>query len=210
MLPPSLVSGKIIERYGDGEDGWGAQRAVALAMSGYAVALISSGDPCLFGLAPIALERAGALRVNLIPGVSAAQAAAKAIGAPYANGLALLSLSGRHQPWESTLLALEGAERGGVTVALCNPANECLAEKLTDVRRIFSNRRLLLVRDAGREGETVSEIAIDALDDDAADAGTVMIFLSPGARELRLGPDSRKMWLELPIGEPEPKGGHAG
>jgi cobalt-precorrin 5A hydrolase/precorrin-3B C17-methyltransferase len=196
MLPPSLKRGKIVERYGMGEEEERVRRAADLARSGYAVALVSGGDPGLFGLAPLAFTLAGDVRVNLIPGITAAQAAAKRIGAPYSNGLALLSLSDYLQPWESVVLAMEGAERGGMTVALYNPVKRGLAEKLSEVRRIFSGRKLILARDAGREDESIREISVDALDENAIDMRTLMIFLSPGTRELRSGADGRKIWLE--------------
>jgi cobalt-precorrin 5A hydrolase/precorrin-3B C17-methyltransferase len=196
MLPPSLKRGKIVERYGMGEEEERVRRAADLARSGYAVALVSGGDPGLFGLAPLALALSRDLRVNLIPGITAAQAAAKAIGAPYSNGLALLSLSDYLQPWESAVLAMEGAERGGMTVALYNPVKRGLAEKLSEVRRIFARRKLILARDAGRDDESIREISVDALDEDAIDMRTLMLFLSPGTRELRSGADGRKIWLE--------------
>ncbi|MDR1943810.1 MAG: precorrin-6A reductase, partial [Synergistaceae bacterium] len=163
--------------------------------SGYAVALVSGGDPGLFGLAPLALSMAGDLKVKVLPGITAAQAAAKAIGAPYSNGIALLSLSDYLQPWDAVVRAMEGAESGDITVALYNPVKRDLPDKLADVRRIFSKRRLVLVRDAGRDDESVRELPVSELDQNAIDMRTLMIFLSPAVRETQ-SPDGRKIWLE--------------
>jgi cobalt-precorrin 5A hydrolase/precorrin-3B C17-methyltransferase len=196
LLPPSMKRGKIVERYGMGEEEERVRRALSLARSGYAVALVSGGDPGLFGLAPLALALADNLCVNLIPGITAAQAAAKAIGAPYSNGLALLSLSDYLQPWDSVLRAMEGAERGGIAVALYNPVKRGLGEKLSEVRRIFSKRRLVLAKDAGRANESIREIPVESLNESAVDMRTVMFFLSPSAREFHSGPDGRKIWLD--------------
>ena len=196
LLPPLFKHGKIVERYGMGEEEDRVRRALALAESGYSVALVSGGDPGLFGLAPLALALAGDLRVRLIPGITAAQAVAKAIGAPYSNGLALLSLSDYLQPWDSVLRAMEGAKRAGIAVALYNPVKRGLAEKLAEIRRIFSKRRLILAKDAGRENESILEIPVESLNESAVDMRTVMFFMSPAVRESHCGPERRKIFLE--------------
>ena len=127
--------------------------------------------------------------------MSAAQAAGVAVGAPYSNGLVLLSLSDYLQPWDDVVQAMKGARDSGLTVALYNPVRRDLSRKLEEVRRIFAGRRVLAARDAGRAGGTIREIPISELDEDAVDMRTLLLVLSPKANEL-FAPDGRKIWLE--------------
>jgi cobalt-precorrin 5A hydrolase/precorrin-3B C17-methyltransferase len=197
LLPPSLLRGKIVERYGMGQEEERVESAVSSACAGYNVALVSGGDSALFGLAPLALSMAhDGLPVSVIPGITAAQAAGRTLGAPYSNGLVLLSLSDYLQPWDAVVRAMEGAEASGLAVAIYNPVRRDLADKLAEVRRIFSKRRLLLVRDAGREDESVRELPVAELGPDSTDMRTLLFLLSPAARESLGGPSGAKLWLE--------------
>jgi cobalt-precorrin 5A hydrolase/precorrin-3B C17-methyltransferase len=196
LLPQSMLRGKIVERYGMGEEEDRVRSAVAHARSGYNVSLVSGGDPALFGLAPLALSMAGDLPVRVIPGITAAQAAGRVVGAPYSNGIALLSLSDYLQPWDAVVQAMEGAENSGLAVAIYNPVKRGLQEKLSEVRRIFGRRRLLIVRDAGRSDESVRELPVALLDENAIDMRSLMLFLSSTARAFPIGPGGKKVWLE--------------
>ncbi|MDR1944088.1 MAG: bifunctional cobalt-precorrin 5A hydrolase/precorrin-3B C(17)-methyltransferase, partial [Synergistaceae bacterium] len=189
LLPPAWIHGKIVERYGMGEEEERVRNALDHAASGYSVALVSGGDPALFGLAPLVLSMAPKdLPIRVLPGITAAQAAGRAVGAPYSNGLVLLSISDYLQPWDAVVRAMECAEASGLTVAIYNPVKRGLAEKLAEVRSIFSRRRLLIVRDAGREDEAVREIPVEELEENSLDMRSLMLFLSPVAREVpRLG-----------------------
>ncbi|MDR3254977.1 MAG: precorrin-6A reductase [Synergistaceae bacterium] len=198
LLPSSLLRGKIIERYGMGQEEDRVKSAVTFAWNGYRVALLSGGDSALFGLAPLALSMAPeGLSVRVLPGITAVQAAGRILGAPYSNGLALLSLSDYLQPWDAVARAMEGAAQSGLAVAIYNPVKRGLAEKLAEVRKIFYDRRLLLVRDAGRVDESVRELPISDLNEDSIDMRTLLFFLSPTTREFftsaALG---RKLWIE--------------
>lgn len=198
LLPDNWKRGKIVERYGMGEEEERVRRAIGYARSGYRVALVSGGDASLFGLSALTLSsfdgEKGIGNLRVLPGITAAQAAGVAVGAPYSNGLALLSLSDYLQPWEDVVRAMDGAKESGLTVAIYNPVRRGLAEKLAEVRQIFADRRLLLVRDAGRDDESVREIPMSALDEDAIDMRTMMLVLSPKAREISLL--GKKLWIE--------------
>lgn len=63
------------------------------------------------------------------------------------------------------------------------------------MRKIFWDRRLVLVRDAGREDESVREIPVSDLDENVVDMRTLFLFMSPKVREVAVS-DRRKIWLE--------------
>jgi cobalt-precorrin 5A hydrolase/precorrin-3B C17-methyltransferase len=198
LLPEPWKLGKIVERYGMGEEEARVKSAMSYVVSGYRVAVVSGGDASLFGMTSLCLSMLpgvlGPDSVRVIPGITAAQAAGAIAGAPYSNGLALVSLSDYLQPWRDVERSLEGARDSGMAVAVYNPVSRGLSEKLGELRRIFAGRRALLVRDAGRTGESMREILIEELSDDSVDMRTVIFILSPGAREKYLG--RRKLWIE--------------
>jgi len=71
--------------------------AIEQAMAGAMVALVSSGDPGVYGMAGLAIELAAEmapdLAMEIVPGVSAANAAAARLGAPLMLDYAVISLS---------------------------------------------------------------------------------------------------------------------
>jgi precorrin-6x reductase len=198
LLPEPWKRGKIVERYGMGEEETRVSRAMSYVTSGYRVAVVSGGDASLFGMASLCLSMLPDIlspeSVRVIPGITAAQAAGAIAGAPYSNGLALVSLSDYLQPWRDVRRSLEGACESGMAVAVYNPVSRGLSEKLGELREIFAGRRALLVRDAGRPGELMREIPIGKLSNDSVDMRTVIFILSPNTREKYLGP--RKLWIE--------------
>ncbi|MDR1472583.1 MAG: precorrin-6A reductase [Synergistaceae bacterium] len=201
LLPEPWIRRKIVERYGMGEEEKRVRSAINYAERGYRVALVSGGDPTLFGLASLSLsmlpDSVGIGRVRVIPGITAAQAAGASLGAPYSNGLALISLSDYLQPWCDVEKALEGAYESGLAVAVYNPVSRGLSEKIAAVRRIFRGRRAILTRDAGRPEESSRELPADELDEHSIDMRTLVLILSPNAREKASpGKALKKIWLE--------------
>jgi precorrin-6x reductase len=132
--------------------------------------------------------------VRVIPGVTAAQAAGVSIGAPYSNGLVLVSLSDYLQPWRDVVKSLEGARESGLSVAVYNPVLRGLPEKIAALRNIFRGRTAILARDAGRAGETTLEMPVGELDENSIDMRTVIFILSPKAKEKYIG--EKKIWIE--------------
>jgi len=189
LLPPEWLEGKTVESYVMGEEEKRVDRAIFLAEQGKKVVLLSGGDPVLFGLAGLALRKAqGRVPAEPVPGITAAQAAGIMVGAPYANGFVLLSLSDYLQPWENVRRALEGAALSGLTAALYNPVKRGLGEKLAEVRMIFSSRgyaEACLVRDAGRPDASVMRLPLSELDAGSVDMRTLILL--PGSSVERTG-----------------------
>lgn len=137
-----------------------AEKAVELALEGKVVAVVSSGDPGIYGMAGIVLETAPTfLEVEVIPGITAANAAAAAIGSPLMNDFALISLSDLMTPWEKIAKRLEAAGIGDYVVVLYNPksnSRQIQIKKARDVLLQYKNPStpVGIVRSAKRGKET--------------------------------------------------------
>ena len=98
-----LLTGKNVIRSSMGKEVERAKQAIDLARSS-AVAIVSGGDAGVYGMASIVLEvleHAGAdVDVEVIPGVTAANAAASRIGSPLSGDFAVISLSDLLTPLE--------------------------------------------------------------------------------------------------------------
>ena len=99
--------------------------ALARAAQGLYVALVSSGDPGVYGMAGPALEIAAqeysGLAIEIIPGITAANAAAARLGAPLMLDYACLSLSDLLAPWALIERRLRSIADAGMVLALFNP-----------------------------------------------------------------------------------------
>ena len=77
--------------------------AIERARDGARVALISSGDIGIYAMAALAFEEmceSDVFAVNVIPGITAANACASLLGSPLSHDFATLSLSNLMCPWE--------------------------------------------------------------------------------------------------------------
>lgn len=138
--------------------------AIERALGGKKVALVSSGDPGVYGMAGLALElleQRGALDavdVEVIPGITSATAAAACLGAPLMHDFVVISLSDLLTPWEVIEKRLEFAARGDFVVVLYNPASKKRTEQIRTARRLMLEHKndktpVGIVRNAAREDE---------------------------------------------------------
>ncbi|GAB3976344.1 precorrin-2 C(20)-methyltransferase [Plantactinospora veratri] len=140
-----------------------ARHALELALAGARVAVVSSGDPGVFAMATAVLEvattdeRFGAVPVRVLPGLTAAQAAASRIGAPLGHDFAVLSLSDRLKPWAVIEQRLAGAAAADLVLALYNPASASRRWQVEAARKVLLRHRsadtpVVIARDVGRPG----------------------------------------------------------
>lgn len=108
-----------------------ARLAVECLREGKTVCVISSGDPGIYAMAGLVLECAAVAderlldRVQVVPGVSAVNAAAALLGAPLGHDFAVVSLSDLLTPWVVIERRLR-RRRGGFRPGPAQPA-ECPA-----------------------------------------------------------------------------------
>lgn len=121
------------------------QVALERVKKGEAVALISSGDPGIYGMAGLAIELASAeglsIPIEIIPGVSSANAAAARFGAPLMLDFAAISLSDLLVPWETIRERLKAVASADLVVALYNPRSKKRVRQLEEARAIFLRHR---------------------------------------------------------------------
>ncbi|MFZ7102233.1 MAG: precorrin-3B C(17)-methyltransferase [Peptococcaceae bacterium] len=167
-LITDIIKGKEIINSGMTKEIERARQAVDLAWEGKKVAVISSGDPGVYGMAGIVLETAkDKVPVEIIPGVTAATAAAASLGAPLMHDFAVISLSDLLTPWAKIMTRLEAAALGDMVIVLYNPKSKGRPDNIEIAREIILWHRdpltpVGLVRNAKRGNE---EIVITTLKD---------------------------------------------
>ncbi|MDR3672366.1 MAG: precorrin-3B C(17)-methyltransferase [Holophaga sp.] len=119
--------------------------ALQAAAAGRNVALVSSGDAGIYGMAGLALEMAAAegftVPIEIVPGVSAASAAAAAFGAPLMLDWACLSLSDLLADWDTIRRRLEAVAAADLVVALYNPRSRKRVRQLEEAAAILLRHR---------------------------------------------------------------------
>ncbi len=168
--------GQRLEGYSLGEERARAAEAVALAAQGYRVALVSSGDAGIYGMASLTFEvledrgwDGAHPAVEVLPGVTAATAAAALLGAPLGHDFAAISLSDLHTPWEAIERRLRAAAEADMVVALYNPRSQRRSEQFVAAAALLGERRapttpVGVVRNAFRpDAETLVTTLADLL-----------------------------------------------
>lgn len=159
--------------------------ALEKAREGNTVALISSGDSGIYGMAGIMLEvvhRSGSsIPVEVIPGITAASAAAGILGAPVMHDFAVISLSDYLTPLELIYKRLECAAEGDFVICLYNPKSKSRTEYIKKARKILLQYRKAdtpvgIVRNAGREQEQYDITTLWDMLDCEIDMCTVVII----------------------------------
>lgn len=123
------------------------QKAVDLAVEGHKVAVISSGDPGVYGMAGLVLElvekvdREKRPSCEIIPGLTAANTAAAALGAPLMHDYAVISLSDLMTPWDLIKRRARLAAEGDFVIAIYNPKSRGRATYLDQIRDIVLEYR---------------------------------------------------------------------
>ncbi len=119
--------------------------AVRRAQAGAKVAFVSSGDAGVYGMAGLALEMTAAeslpLAIEVVAGVSAANAAASRLGAPLMLDYACISLSDLLVEWEQVRQRLEAVASADLVVALYNPKSTKRVTQIEEAAGIFRRHR---------------------------------------------------------------------
>ncbi|MFP4397368.1 MAG: precorrin-3B C(17)-methyltransferase [Desulfonatronovibrio sp.] len=140
-----LLPGKEIISSGMTRERQRCQKAVEAALGGARVSLISSGDAGIYGMAGLALEMIQDMQVSLdieiVPGVSAAQAGAAELGAPLMLDFACVSLSDLLVDWEEIEKRLEALAGADMVTVLYNPKSRKRTFQITRTAQIFMNHR---------------------------------------------------------------------
>jgi precorrin-3B C17-methyltransferase len=144
-LIADLTKGKELIASGMSQEVERCRQALARAQGGDTVALVSSGDPGVYGMAGLAIELAAAggfrIPLEIIPGVTSANAAAGRLGAPLMLDYAAISLSDLLVPWEIIRERLEAVAKADLVVALYNPGSKKRTQQLEEAAAILKKYR---------------------------------------------------------------------
>jgi precorrin-3B C17-methyltransferase len=171
-----------------------AAQALAAAAAGESVAVVSGGDPGVFGMAAAvceALDRGPQawrnVDVAIVPGISAMLAVAARVGAPLGHDFCAISLSDNLKPWEVVERRLEAAAAAGFVIALYNPISRARPWQL---ERAFARLSAILPattpvvfgRAVGRPDERITITQLSATQSSTADMATCIIVGSAETR----------------------------
>ncbi len=187
-----LIKGKEVVSTGMTQEVDRCKAAIELAEKGKKVAIISSGDAGIYGMAGLVYEliscRGGVTPplltvhdIEVIPGVSALNAAAAILGAPLMHDFAAISLSDLLTPLRLIQKRIEAAAMADFVICLYNPKSSGRTEQIGIARDILLRYRkpetpVGIVRNAMREGqETVITILADMLNHEIDMLTTVII-----------------------------------
>ena len=153
-----------------------------MAKDGKNVALISSEDAGVYGMAGIMLEIADdKIEVEVIPGVTATNAAAAITGAPIMHDYVTISLSNLLTDWELIKKRLELAAQGDFVVSIYNPKSRGRVTQIEEAQKIMLKYKpkmtpVAIVRNAGRENEEYVVTTLEEMTKHEIDMLTIVII----------------------------------
>ncbi|MCJ8300893.1 MAG: precorrin-3B C(17)-methyltransferase [Pseudomonadales bacterium] len=192
-----------------------ARLALDLAAQGKETALISSGDIGIYAMATLVFELLDRqlqgleqsphwleVDIQVIPGISAMQAGASAVGALLGHDFCTISLSDLLTPWETIKKRIECAAAGDFVVSFYNPVSKKRDWQLNSARDILlasrpANTPVLIGRQLTRPEQSINIIQLQDLDAKDVDMFTMV---SVGNSESRHIVNGDKEWLYTPRG----------
>ena len=188
LIKPLLRPGQIIEGLPITQERQRAGRAIELANWGLTVAVISSGDSGIYGMAGLVMEE---LRtqgwdgqipsVQVFPGITALQAIASRVGTPLMHDFCAISLSNLLTPWPAIEKRLIAAAQADFVTALYNPKSKTRTEQIAKAREIFLQHRhpetpVAIARSVYREDENITLTTLEKMLETPIDMLTVVLI----------------------------------
>lgn len=177
-LVKDLLHGKEVVRKGMTEEIDRCVEAYEKARSGKVVALISSGDVGVYGMAGPTFEvllqsgwtPASDITVEVVPGSTALSACAALVGAPLTHDFCSISLSDLLTPWPVIARRIDAAGRGDFVIALYNPKSGRRTRQIIEAQRILLQFRkpetpVAVVKSAYRDRQEIQFVSLDRMAD---------------------------------------------
>ncbi len=195
-LAMDAYDGQMIYKFPLGAEEQRVRHALALAKTGRRVALICSGDAGIYAMAALVYEvvelepcRAA---VEVVPGISAFQAAAAKSGAIMGHDFCCISLSDLLTPWPVIEKRIKAAASGDFVVAFYNPRSQKRVDQLSKAIGILRKKRnaktpVVIANNLGRANESVRVCALEEFSEDAVDMLTVVIVGSSQSKIVTRG-----------------------
>lgn len=162
-----------------------AQQAFEMAEQGHQVAVISSGDAGIYGMAPLIYEmkreRDSDVEISVLPGISAFQKAASLLGTPMGHDFCVISLSDLMTPWSLIERRIIAAATADFITAIYNPKSHGRYWQLYRLKELFLKHRsgetpVGFVRQAGREEQEVTITTLKDFNPEDIDMFTIVII----------------------------------
>jgi len=172
------------------------RHAIALASEGRHVALVCSGDPGIYAMAALVYEvldlAPERIEVEVLPGISAFQAAAARAGAMIGHDFCCISLSDLLTPWEVIENRLHAAAQGDFVTAFYNPRSLKRRDQLERAIAILKPHRprdtpVIIASNLGRPGESVRIVPLKDFDPGVIDMLTLVMVGSSQSKSLLRG-----------------------
>jgi cobalt-precorrin 5A hydrolase/precorrin-3B C17-methyltransferase len=185
-----------------------ARHAFELASDGRRVVVVSSGDPGVFAMAAAVLEALDeaqathaawtAVKLAIVPGVSASLATAALAGAPLGHDFCVLSLSDNLKPWDVIEKRIRHASEADFVMAFYNPLSKARPWQFDRAIDIVREHRdaatpVVLGRDVGRPAETLRIVTLAELHGGLVDMRTMVIVGSSKTRII-----GERQWVYTP------------
>lgn len=194
-----LLGGKEVFSTGMRQEVARVEAAIDLALGGKSCAIVSSGDPGIYAMAGLVFEMchqkgipltpgpaaagsaAGALPVEVVPGIPALCAGAALLGAPLTHDFATISLSDLLTPWDKIERRLDAAAGADFVIVLYNPKSKKRDWQLARAQEIVLRHRspdtpVGIVTSANRDRQRLSLVRLAELKDAPVDMQTVVFI----------------------------------
>ena len=160
------------------------EMALKKAQNGRKTAMICSGDSGVYGMAGLVLQMAEAypdVKVEVIPGVTAALGGGAVLGAPLGHDFAVISLSDLLTPMEVIEKRLRAAAEADFIICLYNPSSRKRRDYLERACRILLEYKsgetaCGYVQNIGREGEAMHLLTLAELEKTPVDMFTTVFI----------------------------------
>lgn len=177
-----------------------AKQALELALTGAKVAVVSGGDAGVFGMASAVFEAAQEpkyqnIKIEVLPGITAAQATAASIGAPLGGDFAIVNLSDRLKPWEVLAQRLTHLAQADIGICLYNPASRTRRTQIAKaqdllLRWLAPETIVVIGRDIGRAEHQVKVTTLGQLEPESIDMKCLVMVCPSSTRITPTG----KVW----------------
>jgi precorrin-3B C17-methyltransferase len=144
-----LLADKEVIRTGMTEEIDRARAAVERARAGARVALISSGDAGVYGMAGLVFQvlqemgwrRDASPELRIVPGMTAINSCASLLGAPLVHDFCAISLSDLLTPWATIARRIEATAAADFVIGLYNPASGRRTRQIVEAQAIIRRYR---------------------------------------------------------------------
>jgi precorrin-3B C17-methyltransferase len=144
-LIQSLIGEQTVVRTGMTKEWQRADAAIEHVLEGKNVALVCSGDAGMYAMAPLILElvssKSMSIDIEIVPGITAANACASLVGAPLGHDSCTISLSDLLTPWSVIVKRIEAAASADFAITFYNPRSRKRQQQILDAQNIILKHR---------------------------------------------------------------------